>query len=291
MRVTLEGVGVTIDSTTIVEHIDLVVEPGQMIGLVGPNGSGKSTILRTIYRAIRPVAGLVRLDDDEVWRLSAKKSAQRSAVVAQEASADFDLSVHEVVAMGRSPHKRMLERDSAGDLGIVVDALARVGMGAFADRLFATLSGGEKQRVLVARALAQQTRVLILDEATNHLDISAQLALMDLVSGLGVTVIAALHDLNLAASYCDRICVIDRGAVVAQGPVDEVMTPGLIAGVFGVSAHCGVHPLTGRLLLTFGPLRSPEVETEREPEKALEESATRHTACACMTSEATRSHE
>lgn len=269
MRVTLEGVGVVIDSTTIVEDIDLVVEPGQMLGLVGPNGSGKSTVLRTIYRALRPAAGLVRLDDDEVWRLSARKSAQRSAVVAQEGTADFDLSVQEVVAMGRSPHKGMFERDSAEDVSIGFDALARVGMSAFGDRLFATLSGGEKQRVLVARALAQQTRVLILDEATNHLDISAQLALMELVCGLGVTVIAALHDLNLAASYCDGICVIDDGAVVAQGTVDEVMTPELIGRVFGVSAHCGVHPLTGRLLLTFSPLA----------------------ACACAKSETTRSHQ
>lgn len=278
MRVTLEGVGVIIDGTAIVEHIDLTVEAGQMIGLIGPNGSGKSTILRTIYRALRPAAGLARLDDDEVWRLSARKSAQRSAVVAQEATADFDLSVTEVVTMGRSPHKRLLERDSAEDLEIVVDALARVGMGAFADRLFATLSGGEKQRVLVARALAQQTRVLILDEATNHLDISAQLALMDLVRGLGVTVIAALHDLNLAASYCDGICVVDQGRVVAQGKVDEVMTPELIGRAFAVSAHCGVHPLTGRLLLTFGPLDPPEAEAEGDPGPASgdQASATEH---------------
>jgi iron complex transport system ATP-binding protein len=272
MRVTLEGVTVTIDGTRIVEDIDLVVEPGRMIGLVGPNGSGKSTILRTIYRALRPVAGLVRLDDEEVWRLSARKSAQRSAVVAQEATADFDLVVTEVVAMGRSPHKRILDRDTADDLRIVVDALARVDMGSFGDRLFATLSGGEKQRVLVARALAQQTRVLILDEATNHLDISAQLALMELVRSLGVTVIAALHDLNLAASYCDGICVVDRGAVVAQGTVEDVMTPELLGRVFGVSVHCGVHPLTGRLLLTFSPLDLPEIEvvTGSEPSSACQ---------------------
>ena len=260
MRVHLEGVQVRIDSATIVDGIDVVAQSGQMLGLVGPNGSGKSTILRSIYRAIRPSMGVVHLDDDDVWKLSAKQSAQRSAVVAQEAPAEFDLTVTEVVAMGRTPHKRVLERDSVEDARIVADGLERVEMAELSHRLFATLSGGEKQRVLVARALAQQSRVLILDEATNHLDIHAQLGLMELVHGLGVTVIAALHDLNLAASYCDAVCLVNRGSVVAVGSVSEVMTPERLAEVFGVRAHCGVHPITGRPLLTFGPLtQSPSL--------------------------------
>jgi iron complex transport system ATP-binding protein len=254
MRVTIEGVQVRIGATTIVDGIDLVVEPGHMLGLVGPNGSGKSTLLRTIYRSIRPSAGAVHLDDDDVWKLSARQSAQRSAVVAQETSADFDLTVDEVVAMGRSPHKRILDRDTVEDTRIVEEALVRVEMTGFAHRLFATLSGGEKQRVLVARALAQRSRVLILDEATNHLDIHAQLGLMELVQSLGVTVIAALHDLNLAASYCDTVCLVHAGSVVAAGSVAEVLTPERLSAVFGVRAHCGVHPITGRTLLTFGPL-------------------------------------
>jgi iron complex transport system ATP-binding protein len=266
MRVHLEGVQVRIDSVTIVDGIDLIAKSGQMLGLVGPNGSGKSTILRSIYRAIRPSLGVVHLDDDDVWRLSTRQSAQRSAVVAQEAPAEFDLTVTEVVAMGRTPHKRLLERDSAEDARIIADGLARVEMADLAHRLFATLSGGEKQRVLVARALAQQSRVLILDEATNHLDIHAQLGLMELVRGLGVTVIAALHDLNLAASYCDAVCLVNHGAVVAVGPVSDVMTPERLAEVFGVKAHCGVHPITGRPLLTFGPLdRGPSLVPANPP--------------------------
>ncbi len=269
MRVRLEGVEVRIDSVTIVDGVDLVAESGRMVGLVGPNGSGKSTMLRTIYRALKPVAGAVHLDDDDVWRLSAKESAQRSAVVAQEVPAEFDLTVTEVVTMGRTPHKRLLERDSKEDALIVADALDRVEMTEFADRLFATLSGGEKQRTLVARALAQRSRVLILDEATNHLDIHAQLGLMELVRGLGVTVVAALHDLNLAASYCDAVCLIDRGRVVAAGTVDEVLTPARLAEVFGVNAHCGVHPLTGRPLLTFSPL--PTNRRAHEPRGATKE--------------------
>jgi iron complex transport system ATP-binding protein len=186
-------------------------------------------------------------------------------VVAQEAPAEFDLTVTEVVAMGRTPHKRIHERDSLEDARIVADGLARVEMSEFSHRLFATLSGGEKQRVLVARALAQQSRVLILDEATNHLDIHAQLGLMELVHGLGVTVIAALHDLNLAASYCDAVCLVNRGAVVAVGSVSEVMTPEHLAEVFGVRAHCGIHPITGRPLLTFGPLEPSPSLVPTEP--------------------------
>ncbi len=266
MRVHLEGVQARIDSATIVDGIDLIAQPGQMLGLVGPNGSGKSTILRSIYRAIRPSMGVVHLDDDDVWRLSAKQSAQRSAVVAQEAPAEFDLTVTEVVAMGRAPHKRVLERDSVEDARIVADGLERVEMAEFSHRLFATLSGGEKQRVLVARALAQQSQVLLLDEATNHLDIHAQLGLMELVHGLGVTVIAALHDLNLAASYCDAVCLVNSGVVVAVGSVSEVMTPERLAEVFGVRAHCGVHPITGRPLLTFGPLEQAPSLAPTDPQ-------------------------
>jgi ABC-type cobalamin/Fe3+-siderophores transport system ATPase subunit len=269
MRVSLEGVTVRIDGITIVDGVQLVAESGQMVGLVGPNGSGKSTMLRTIYRALRPAAGAIHLDDHDVWRLSARQSAQRSAVVAQEAPSEFDLTVSEVVTMGRTPYKRLLERDSTEDARIVADALARVEMTEFAERAYATLSGGEKQRTLVARALAQRSQVLILDEATNHLDIHAQLGLMELVRGLGVTVIAALHDLNLAASYCDTVCVLSGGRVVAAGSVDDVLTPSRLAEVFGVRAHCGTHPLTGRPLLTFSPLENNDRVHDRGTSKEV----------------------
>lgn len=254
MRVSIAGLEVSIDNVRIVDGIDLKVEPGEMVGIIGPNGSGKSTLLRTIYRALKPTGGVVHLGDEDVWRISSKESAKRTAVVTQETPSDFDFSVLEVVFMGRTPHKGVLGGDTDDDWDIVAAALEQVGMLDKAARIYATLSGGEKQRVLLARALAQQSQVLVLDEPTNHLDIKAQLELLELVRGLHVTTIAALHDLNLAATYCDRLYAVKNGRVVAAGPVAAVLTPPFMADVFGVNAHCGIHPVTGRFHLAFSPL-------------------------------------
>jgi iron complex transport system ATP-binding protein len=245
----IEGVGVRIDGVDIVQAAMLSAAPGHMVGLVGPNGSGKSTILRTVYRVLRPRTGAVLVSGQDAWALSAKEAARRTAVVAQESSSDFDLSVRDVVEMGRTPHKRLLERDTPTDHAIVDEALSRVRMTAFADRAFGTLSGGEKQRVLVARSLAQRSSLLVLDEPTNHLDVRAQFELLDLVRGLGVTTIAALHDLNLAARYCDHVFVMDRGRIVTDGPPAAVFTPELLAVVFGVIAECHEDAPDGRIHL------------------------------------------
>ena len=172
---------IAIDGTEIVSDASLRVGAGEIVGIVGPNGSGKSTLLRSFYRALRPQSGWVRVDGDDVWAMSARAAAQRTSAVTQESHGDFDLTVNELVAMGRTPHKGAFDRDSIEDRRIVDAALARVEMSAFTDRLFATLSGGEKQRVLVARALAQEPHVMVLDEPTNHLDIRAQLDLLSLI--------------------------------------------------------------------------------------------------------------
>ncbi|MFN8665194.1 MAG: ABC transporter ATP-binding protein [Thermomicrobiales bacterium] len=251
MRVSIAGLEVSIDNVRIVDGIDLTVEPGEMVGIIGPNGSGKSTLLRTIYRALKPTGGVVRLGDDDVWSISSKESAQRTAVVTQETPSEFDFSVLEVVFMGRTPHKKLLESDTDNDWDIVAAALEQVGMLEKATRVFATLSGGEKQRVLVARALAQQSKILILDEPTNHLDILHQLDILALVRGLGITVLTALHDLNLAAAFCDRVAVMSGGHLVAVGVPEETLTPELIARVFGIRAYPVLHPATGRMLLAF----------------------------------------
>ncbi len=263
MRLTIEDVTVELDMTTIITGAGLVIEAGEFVGLVGPNGSGKSTLLRTIYRALRPVLGTVHVGDDNVWELSARASAQRTAVVVQESAADFDFEVFDVVSLGRNPHKGPFDRDSAEDERVCLEALERVGMAEFAERDFATLSGGEKQRVFVARAIAQESRVLVLDEPTNHLDIRFQLELLDLVRGLGVTTIAAMHDLGLAAAHCDRVYVLEDGRVVAAGPPRDVLTANLVARVFGVRLRDWTDPETGRTHLSFDRL-----VTEDEPAAA-----------------------
>lgn len=262
MRVTLTAVQVEIDGQPILRGCDLTAEPGELIGLIGPNGSGKSTLLRTVYRALRPTAGAIHLGGDDVWGLSARDSALRTAVVAQEAPSDFDFTVEEVVSLGRTPHKRLFQTETQADRDLVQEAMRRVGITPFAHRVFSTLSGGEKQKTLLAKALAQQTRVLVLDEPTNHLDIKAQLELLELVRELGVTTLAALHELNLAAAYCDRIYVLNAGQVVASGRPAQVLTPEILADVFGVAAHGGLNPATGRLHLAFAPL-APRTAPER----------------------------
>ncbi|MGH4002481.1 MAG: ABC transporter ATP-binding protein, partial [Pseudonocardiaceae bacterium] len=191
---------------------------------------------------------------DDLWRLPAKETARRVAVVAQEGPSDMDFTVEEVVSLGRTPHKRPLDRDTDSDRKICTDALERVDMAGARQRSYATLSGGEKQRVQVARALAQRSHLHLLDEPTNHLDIRYQLEILRLVRGLGHSTLAAIHDLNLAAQYCDRIYVMAAGRLIASGPPDAVLTPERIAECFGVRAHRWTHPGTGRPILAFDEL-------------------------------------
>ncbi len=253
----LAGVDISLGGVPIVAGVGLEAGPGELVGLVGPNGSGKSTLLRSVYRAVRPRAGLVTLGGDDAWALPAREVARRAAVVVQEPPTDFDFSVGDVVAMGRLPHKGVLDRDTPADTAIVADALGRVGLTEVDERPFATLSGGEKQRALIARALAQQCPLLILDEPTNHLDVRYQLEILDLVASLGVTTLVALHDLNLAASYCQRVYVLAAGVVVAGGAPVDVLTPELVLTVFGVHAERWAHPITGHTQLAFSATPPP----------------------------------
>ncbi|MFD6138660.1 ABC transporter ATP-binding protein [Promicromonospora sp. NPDC060271] len=237
MRVEFDDVTVVLGGTEVVHGASLTVEPGTVVGLVGPNGSGKSSLLRTLYRAVRPSRGTVRVGGADVRSLSGRQHARQVAVMLQDSHTDFDLSVHEVVLLGRAPHHASFGRDTAEDHRIADDAMRRTGIDDLAGRMVGTLSGGQRQRVMLARALTQQSPVLVLDEPSNHLDIRHQLELMSTVRGLGRTVIAALHDLNLAAQYCDRVVVLDAGTVVADGPPATTFTPELIHAVFGVRAR------------------------------------------------------
>ncbi|MGK4578898.1 ABC transporter ATP-binding protein [Kitasatospora sp. HPMI-4] len=255
MRVDIEEVSVEIAGARLVHEVTLRAGSGRVLGLVGPNGSGKSTLLRCVYRALRPASGAVRLDGDDLHTLSAREGARRVGALPQESSAEFDFTVAEVVAMGRLPHRGGFA--SGGDEELCAAALARVGAAHLAQRGFLQLSGGEKQRVLIARALAQQPRVLVLDEPTNHLDIAHQLEVLALVRDSGLTVLTALHDLNLAAAHCDELHVIAQGRIVASGTPGEVLRPELLAEVFGVRAHPVRHPETGAVQLLFDRLTDP----------------------------------
>ncbi len=232
-------------STEILHQVSMSAEKGRFIGIIGPNGSGKSTFLKCIYRVFHPGSGTIYLDGKETSHMGYKETARFLGVVAQHNIYDFDFSVKDVVLMGRAPHKKMMERDNSEDYQIVKDVLKQVGMETFENRSFAGLSGGEQQRVILARALAQQTRALILDEPTNHLDIKYQLQLLNTVRSLKLTVISAFHDLNLAGLYCDEIYVLKDGRVWASGSPWDVLTVPMIREVYGVQADI-IKDHTGR---------------------------------------------
>jgi iron complex transport system ATP-binding protein len=241
----LDGLSVRIGGRPIVTGIDVTVPNGGFAGLLGPNGSGKSTILKAIYRVHRPAAGRVLLDGADLLALRPRDAARRVAVVAQETTAEFDFTVAEMVMIGRTPHKGPFDRDTSADRDAVQQAMTRTGCAQLADRSFSTLSGGEKQRVLIARAIAQGADHLILDEPTNHLDIRYQVEVMELVASLNVTVLAALHDLSLAALFCDTVHLLAGGRIVAGGPPGTVITAATVRQVYGADVLVIDHPETG----------------------------------------------
>ncbi|MEU8785333.1 ABC transporter ATP-binding protein [Streptomyces sp. NPDC048637] len=249
----VESVTLTAGAHHLVRAVSLTARPGEVVGLVGPNGSGKSSLLRAVYRVLRPDAGCIRVDGADAWSLPVRRLARTLAAVVQESGADFDLTVREVVAMGRTPHKRLLDGDTAEDARLIASALESVDAAGLADRPFDRLSGGERQRALIARALAQQPSLLVLDEPTNHLDIRHQLEVLGILRQLPATVLVALHDLNLAAYYCDHLYVLRDGEVTASGPPASVLTPELLAEVYGVAAEVVVHARTGAPQVTFLP--------------------------------------
>ncbi|MFD9356637.1 ABC transporter ATP-binding protein [Streptomyces sp. NPDC060031] len=254
LELAVEAVRYETDGHTLLHGVDLIARPGETVGVVGPNGSGKTTLLRCVYGALRPAAGRVLLDGVDVAELGVKDRARRVAVVPQDAGGTFGLTVREVVAMGRSPHKRFWEQDGPDDARRVAEALETVGAAGFAARRFEELSGGERQRALVARALVQDAGLLALDEPTNHLDIRYQLEILALVRSLPATGLLVLHDLNLAAAFCDRLYVVRDGRVAASGTPDAVLTEELLREVYGVRTRIAIHPDTGAANIVYLPV-------------------------------------
>ncbi|MGW2150576.1 ABC transporter ATP-binding protein [Nonomuraea bangladeshensis] len=241
----------TAQGRPIVDGITVAFTPGGLTGLLGPNGSGKSTFLRLLAGLLRPHGGTVLLDGHDLDRLPRRDVARRLAVVAQEVSTDAELTVLDVALLGRIPHHRRLAASTGeDDLVHARRALRRCGVADLEHRRWSTLSGGERQRVNIARALAQEPTELLLDEPTNHLDIAHQLALLDLLAATPVTVVTALHDLNLAAQYCDQLLLLHEGRLVAAGPPAEVLTEDTVERVYRVRTEI-THSAAGRPSLRF----------------------------------------
>ncbi len=251
MELVVKNICVDIDKKPIVKNVSLHVKEGQFAVLLGPNGSGKSTLLKSIYRTMPYKSGTVLIDNKNTKEIGYKEFAANVAVVSQFSNIAFEFSVEEIVLMGRTPHIGLMGKETAEDIKIVADALEMVGMSRFAHRSFATLSGGEKQRVLLARALAQKPELLILDEPTNHLDIRYQLQVLSVVKKTGISCLAALHDLNLSAQYADYIYLLKSGEIVAEGVPEAVLNKDTIRNVYGVESSILKSENDGSLVISY----------------------------------------
>ncbi|SDP18421.1 iron complex transport system ATP-binding protein [Actinopolyspora xinjiangensis] len=253
MSLSAEEVSWRTGGKLIVDGVSIAPGEGETVGLLGPNGSGKSSLLR-LLSGVRPVSdGVVRLDGSPIERFGRGNVARRVAVVEQHAGTEVDMSVLDVVRLGRIPHRRAWSAATAEDEAAVRSAVEYTRLADKVDRSWHTLSGGERQRVQIARALAQQPKELLLDEPTNHLDIQHQLELLGLVVRIPVTSVIALHDLNLAAMFCDHLMVLARGRAVAAGSPEEVLTEELIAEVYNVRARVAPEGPGGRPAIRFFP--------------------------------------
>lgn len=232
----VENLSYSIEKHPILKDISITFDAHKIYGLIGPNGSGKSTLLKHLYRVIPTQKGQIYFDGQALESISVRETAQKIGVMGQFTRMDFDFTVHEIALMGRTPYKKSFDEDSEKDLQLTEAALKEVGMWSAKDRYFNTLSGGEQQRVMLARALIQEPELLILDEPTNHLDIKYQLELLKIVKKLGIGVIAALHDMNLAAAFCDEICILQDGRLIEVGSPKDILKPDILARVYGVAS-------------------------------------------------------
>lgn len=235
--IAVESLSYSIESKKLLSEIDLAVGNKEFVGLIGPNGSGKSTLLKNIYKQHKPDSGKVLINGKDVESLSNKELAKMLSVVTQEMSVEFDFSVWEMMKLSRLPHKGFLDKITHEDEKICQEALDKVGMRSMVERSFLSLSGGEKQRVLLAMAFAQQAEIIVLDEPTNHLDIGYQLLLMEMLKKEDLTIFTSFHDMNLAFRYCDKILVLKKGQVVAAGKPEEIITEELLRDVFNIEGH------------------------------------------------------
>ena len=242
MNIIFENVNIDIDGLNILKDINLSIKPHSFVGILGTNGAGKSTLLKCLYKYQKISSGSIYIDDVNIKNISSKNIAKSMAVVLQEIPMDFGMSVYDVVMMGRMPHKKLFSSVSKEDINFVRYSLKKVGMQDFINKPFSTLSGGEKQRVLIARALCQTPEILLLDEPTNHLDIKHQINTMHLIKQLNTTTVAVVHDLNIAAAFCDYICVLKDNTVYKFGTPQDVLTPDTLENIFNIKTNISLCP-------------------------------------------------
>ncbi len=262
LNIEVHGLKLAYDAQPVLEDTNFTVDRGDLVALLGANGAGKSTLLRCISRILKPNAGSILLEGQELDRLNSKEAARKMAVVPQETTADFDFTVEDIVMMGRFPYLSRFQKEDSKDREIVKRSMEMTGVSHLAERSIATLSGGEKQRVIMARAVCQQPEALLLDEPTANLDIGYQSMLLELATRLNreqkVTVIAAIHDINLAVHHFNRFILLSGGRVMAAGRAEAVITPENIRKSYGVPATTYRHPLHG--VLQVSVVRGPNPE-------------------------------
>ncbi|NLL95224.1 MAG: ABC transporter ATP-binding protein [Thermoplasmatales archaeon] len=239
----------------VLQDVSFSIRPGEMLGILGPNGCGKTTLLKNLNKNLSPKGGCVLLDGSDLEDRSKKDIARNIASVPQDNRVGFSFTVREIVSMGRMPFQSPFEGNSSEDLAIIEDAMEKTGVTEMADRFVNTMSGGERQKVIIARAMAQTPRILLMDEPTLHLDISAQFDILELVHSLSrsedMAVVVVSHDLPMMARFCDRIMMIHDHRIRAIGKTEEVLTPENMRTVFNVDAEFHVDPVTGKRSVTM----------------------------------------
>ena len=261
-RTTLRVLGVSFsyEAREVLKGVTLTLREGEFVGLMGPNGSGKTTLLKVMNSVLRPKEGVVLVNELAVSKLTAKEVAKLFGVVSQEYETSLGFTALDVVLMGRNPYLSRFRGESRRDYEVAIEAMKLTNTLHLADRPFNELSGGEKQRVVIARALAQEPKVLLLDEPTSHLDINNQIEVLELLKRLckerGVLAVAVIHDFNLATYYCDEVILMKDGRIFSMGTPSEVLTPSNIEAVFGVKVLVQRHPVTGLPFVT--PLPKPK---------------------------------
>ncbi|MCW8875862.1 MAG: ABC transporter ATP-binding protein [Kangiellaceae bacterium] len=241
----------------ILDNMSFRVTAGEFVGVIGPNGSGKSSLLRCIYGKNKISSGQLELFSKPISQYDRRGLAQKVAVVLQEPPTRFELSVIDVIRMGLTPNKPLLSFDTPQDEQKIKVAANQVDLVDKLEQSFNSLSGGEKQRAMIARAILQSPELLLMDEPTNHLDVKHQIEVLELAKSLGKTVLVSIHDLNLAAAYCDRLILLDEGKILAKGQVEEVLTQTTLQEVFKVAAVVDKHPFNQKLRITFD-VKPPE---------------------------------